>query len=108
MTYQDKTLSCTDCGQNFVFGVAEQEQFAQNGYRHDPGRCPSCRAASRARRESRMAAGRGDTGMNHMRRDPVGTAVTCSNCGKPTQVPFVPSGNRPVYCSDCYRKIRNR
>jgi len=32
------------------------------------------------------------------------TDVTCSECGKPTQVPFKPDGTRPVYCSDCYQK----
>ena len=30
--------------------------------------------------------------------------VTCSECGKQTQVPFKPDGSRPVYCSDCYQK----
>jgi CxxC-x17-CxxC domain-containing protein len=29
--------------------------------------------------------------------------VTCSACGKEAQVPFQPRGDRPVYCSDCYR-----
>ena len=28
--------------------------------------------------------------------------VKCSKCGKQTQVPFKPSGDRPVYCRDCY------
>ncbi len=32
--------------------------------------------------------------------------VTCSACGKSTEVPFEPRGDRPVYCSDCYRKVR--
>jgi CxxC-x17-CxxC domain-containing protein len=30
--------------------------------------------------------------------------VTCSECGKTTQVPFQPDGKRPVYCRDCYQK----
>ncbi|MGP8078967.1 MAG: CxxC-x17-CxxC domain-containing protein [Dehalococcoidales bacterium] len=30
--------------------------------------------------------------------------VKCATCGKDTQVPFEPRGDRPVYCSDCYRK----
>jgi CxxC-x17-CxxC domain-containing protein len=25
-----------------------------------------------------------------------------------TEVPFVPRGDRPVYCSNCYNKIRAR
>ena len=32
--------------------------------------------------------------------------VKCADCGKPTQVPFKPSGDRPVYCRDCYMKKR--
>lgn len=32
--------------------------------------------------------------------------VKCSDCGKDCQVPFKPSGDRPVYCRDCYQKHR--
>lgn len=32
--------------------------------------------------------------------------VKCSACGKETQVPFKPTGDRPVYCRDCYMKQR--
>ena len=28
--------------------------------------------------------------------------AVCSSCGKPCKVPFQPSGNKPVYCSDCF------
>ena len=34
------------------------------------------------------------------------TARTCANCGKPTQVPFLPTGSRPVYCADCFQTVR--
>jgi CxxC-x17-CxxC domain-containing protein len=33
-------------------------------------------------------------------------AATCGDCGKETEVPFKPSGTRPVYCMDCFRKRR--
>lgn len=33
--------------------------------------------------------------------------VKCADCGKPAQVPFKPTGDRPVYCRDCYMKHRN-
>ncbi len=33
--------------------------------------------------------------------------VTCSSCGNKAQVPFKPSGGRPVYCRDCYSNQRN-
>lgn len=34
--------------------------------------------------------------------------VKCSVCGKDAQVPFKPSGNRPVYCRDCYMQQRQQ
>ena len=33
--------------------------------------------------------------------------VDCSSCGNKAQVPFKPSGDRPVYCRDCFMKQRN-
>ena len=27
--------------------------------------------------------------------------VTCADCGRETQVPFQPRGDRPVYCREC-------
>jgi len=32
--------------------------------------------------------------------------ATCNKCGKRCQVPFRPTGERPVYCSDCFEKER--
>ena len=34
------------------------------------------------------------------------TKVKCSECGAETEVPFVPTAGRPVYCRDCYQKHR--
>lgn len=39
--------------------------------------------------------------------DPQGRQLfdtVCAECGKQTQVPFKPAGDRPVYCRDCYMK----
>lgn len=33
--------------------------------------------------------------------------VTCSKCGKDCEVPFRPTGERPVYCNDCFRTMRS-
>jgi len=30
--------------------------------------------------------------------------ITCADCGKESQVPFKPDGDRPVYCQDCFQK----
>jgi CxxC-x17-CxxC domain-containing protein len=34
--------------------------------------------------------------------------VICAECGKETQVPFKPSGDRPVYCQECFANRRSR
>lgn len=34
--------------------------------------------------------------------------AVCSNCGKDCQVPFRPTGDKPVYCSDCFEKMGGR
>jgi len=31
--------------------------------------------------------------------------AVCSNCGKDCEVPFRPSGEKPVYCSECFEKM---
>ena len=43
--FQDKALTCRDCGVEFVFTASEQQFFAEKGFTNDPGRCPACRAA---------------------------------------------------------------
>lgn len=34
--------------------------------------------------------------------------AVCSNCGKDCEVPFNPTGDKPVYCSDCFGKMGGR
>jgi len=46
--------------------------------------------------------GRDSRGSN--RRAPEMHDVTCDKCGKECQVPFRPTGDKPVLCSDCFRK----
>ena len=49
--YNDKTLTCADCGQQFVFTASEQDFYAQRGFT-EPRRCQSCRASRKAARGS--------------------------------------------------------
>ncbi len=30
--------------------------------------------------------------------------ATCASCGNACQVPFVPNGSKPIYCSNCFKK----
>ena len=32
--------------------------------------------------------------------------ATCADCKQETEVPFKPSGDRPVYCRECYQNHR--
>jgi len=41
---------------------------------------------------------------NSRNNDREDTTVTCADCGDQCTVPFVPKTDRPVYCSDCFRK----
>src|SRR5690242_21297845 len=45
--YEDKTLTCRGCGQEFTFTAGEQEFYQQKGLMHEPGRCSECRATRR-------------------------------------------------------------
>lgn len=96
MSFQDKSIQCSDCGATFTFSVDEQEFFASKGYTNEPKRCPSCRQARKTERY-----GNGSYGSRRQMFPAV-----CAECGKDTEVPFEPRGDKPVYCSDCYRKVR--
>jgi len=94
MSFEDKQLKCSDCGAEFTFSAQDQEFFQSKGYTNEPKRCPECRQARKSERNGSYGAPR--------QMFP----ATCAECGKETEVPFQPRGDRPVYCSDCYRKMR--
>jgi CxxC-x17-CxxC domain-containing protein len=106
----DTTLTCRDCGQAFTFTSGEQDFYAARGY-SEPGRCPDCRAARKAERGgggggggySSYGSGGGYSGARGGGAREMFSA-TCSSCGKEAQVPFQPSGDKPVYCSDCFQR----
>ncbi|WP_244835178.1 zinc-ribbon domain-containing protein [Clostridium sp. BJN0001] len=39
----DKTITCRDCGKEFIFTEGEQEFYKEKGFQNDPVRCPECR-----------------------------------------------------------------
>ena len=111
MSFVDKTLTCRDCGMDFVFTAGEQEFYSSKGFVNEPTRCPSCRQARKSAmnsggpmRESQGAprASMASTGP----RERVSYKTTCANCGQETTVPFVPRGTKPVYCSNCFDQMR--
>ena len=121
MSYQDKTIACRDCGQPFAFTAGEQEFYAQRGFTNEPSRCPSCRQARKAQQGGGgggyssggsygggggggYSSGGGGGGYDRPQRQMY--PAVCSQCGKETQVPFQPRGDKPVYCSDCFAQQR--
>ena len=105
MSFQDKSLECSDCGTTFTFSTEEQEEFQSRGYTNQPKRCPECRQARKSERlgNGGNSYGNGNNGYTPGRQM---FPAVCSDCGKSTSVPFEPRQGRPVYCSDCYRKVR--
>ncbi|CAN5751426.1 zinc-ribbon domain containing protein [soil metagenome] len=107
----DRTLTCADCGQEFVFTSSEQQFYTDRGF-SDPRRCRNCRAARKA------SMGGGDQSMGgggygggagggfRERRPREMFEATCSNCGKTANVPFRPTSGKPVYCDDCFSQRR--
>ena len=59
MSYQDKSLQCSDCGATFTFSAQDQEFFASKGYTNEPKRCNSCRDARKAERAASGGGGFG-------------------------------------------------
>jgi len=123
MSYQDKVLTCADCGTQFVFSANEQAFYAERGFTNEPKRCGPCRQnrkASRGGGSSYSSGGYGGSGGDAYSSGGGGYSsggggyggqrelhsVTCSSCGGEAKVPFVPRGDRPVYCSDCFSQQR--
>jgi CxxC-x17-CxxC domain-containing protein len=100
----DKTLVCQDCNQEFVFSASEQQFYADRQF-SEPRRCPSCRAARKAQRGD-FGGGGGGGGRGYSSGPREMFSATCSSCGREAQVPFRPSGTKPVYCSDCFTSRR--
>jgi CxxC-x17-CxxC domain-containing protein len=109
VTYTDQVITCSDCGIDFVFSASEQEFFAEKGFASAPKRCSSCRAQRRASGGGAGASSYGNGGGyggGYSRGPREMHDAVCARCGNDTQVPFRPTGARPVYCSDCFRMMR--
>jgi CxxC-x17-CxxC domain-containing protein len=97
----DIILTCRDCGQDFTFTSGEQDFYASRGF-SEPSRCADCRAARKSQRDGGSSYGGGYSSGGRGQREMF--SATCSSCGKEAQVPFQPSGDKPVYCSECFQQ----
>lgn len=89
MNFSDKTLSCRECKQDFLFTSGEQEFFALKNLQNEPTRCPNCRVKVKLERQGKDASS--------------WTDIACHKCGVMTRVPFKPSGRKPVLCPTCFK-----
>jgi CxxC-x17-CxxC domain-containing protein len=128
----DRTLTCSDCGNEFVFTASEQEFYTERGF-SDPRRCRDCRAARKSQRGAGDSRGGyssggyasaggysndysggyssggysgGGSGGYRERAPREMYEATCSDCGNVARVPFRPTSGKPVYCADCFAKRR--
>ena len=90
--YEDKTLTCKECGEEFVFTAGEQAFYAEKGLTNEPQRCKACR-------DKRRNAGKPQRELFE---------TTCAQCGGVARVPFQPSTDRPVLCSECFAASKNQ
>jgi CxxC-x17-CxxC domain-containing protein len=97
LSFEDKSLTCADCGNEFIFSAEEQEFFQSKGYTNEPKRCLPCRQARKSERYGNSG------GFRPRQMFP----AVCAECGKDTEVPFEPREGRPVYCSECFSKMRS-
>ena len=134
MSYEDKTIVCVDCGAEFTFTADEQQRFAERGFTNEPKRCKTCRDQRKAQQGGNRGGaprsgggggggyssgggggggfgGRSGGGGGGGRSFGAGPRqmfpATCASCGQPTEVPFKPSGSRPVYCRECFQSQRS-
>ncbi len=106
MTFSDRTLTCSECGKDYVFTAGEQQYYADQGFRNEPRRCYACRVVRRAdMARRREPSGSASSATERPRRQMY--PATCAECGGETEVPFEPRGIRPVYCANCYTRQRN-
>ena len=88
----DVDLSCAKCGAHI-----SQLPFQPSGDR--PVYCADCNRAYRDNRRGGQSGG----GQRRMYE----VDLKCSDCGIAiTELPFQPSGDKPIYCRECLNKQR--
>ncbi len=89
--FEDETLVCKECGQEFVFTAGEKEFYKEKGFVNKPKACKACRTARK----------------NAQRAPREMFEAVCAECGGVASVPFCPSEDKPVYCQACFEAKRN-
>ena len=98
MTTTEQSIVCIEpsCGKNFKLESGEIEFYIQRDFEL-PKRCRFCRSNRKNGSAPRQV------------NAPVAqsTDIVCSNCGKDSTVPFLPTPNSNVYCKICWIGVKN-
>jgi CxxC-x17-CxxC domain-containing protein len=105
---EDKSITCVDCGQEFLFTAGEQAFYRERGLTNEPTRCKSCREKRKANRGGDKGMSGGMGGGSYGRSERTMYPATCSSCGRETEVPFMPTSGRPVLCRDCFNAAKGQ
>src|ERR1700756_2880230 len=98
--YHDRTITCVDCSEEFIWTAGEQVFFHDKGLKNEPKRCKPCKQAKNDRLAAISAAQTAGI------KQKIEVTVTCAQCREQTTVPFYPSQGRPVYCRACFLAAR--
>lgn len=85
MDFQDKNLTCKNCGKEFVWSAGEQKFYADNNLQNPPGKCKDCRKLMRDKKQNTAKF-----------------TITCKECGKVGEVPFEPQDPKDILCATCW------
>jgi CxxC-x17-CxxC domain-containing protein len=132
----DRTLTCRDCGTAFTFTAGEQAFYQERGFSEPQRcpSCRAARKAQRASSGgydsgygggSSYSSGSYGGGSSYSSGSYGGGGgygsgsgggyssgprqmypATCSECGRETEVPFMPRTDKPVYCRECFQLRR--
>ena len=81
------------------------KKFNRDSYKKKKPRRESSRSVRKDKKRSRRDSDRPNRrGPSRGSERPEMHRVTCDSCNKKCEVPFKPTSNKPVYCSDCFRK----
>jgi len=89
--FEDRVISCIDCGNKFMWTAGEQQFFYDKGLQNIPKRCKPCTAAYKAKLTA-----------NHPR-----FWIKCVDCKKKAEVPFEPKDEEHILCEDCFLKHKD-
>jgi CxxC-x17-CxxC domain-containing protein len=97
--FSDRSITCIDCNQDFIWTVGEQVFFRDKQLQNPPKRCKDCKQA----KNERLAAIALSQASGIRQR--IEVQVNCARCATATTVPFYPSQGRPVYCRSCFLEM---